>query len=141
MRQSLMRTAIWAVALVCVALILGTGNIEAPPEPKVTEVTGTVDVGNFPDAVRFLGYTSQPILMPASTDVMALNRECPVEFPESRACRASEIYLMIPPPTLELAWVTVINADASSAGIFCLNTESQLGSCSAALLPVACCGF
>ena len=42
------KTLIWAVALVCVALILGTGNIEAPQQPKVTEVTETVDVGNLP---------------------------------------------------------------------------------------------
>ena len=130
------KTLIWSVALIVSALILGIGNIEAPPATKVTEVTGTVDVGNFPDAVRFVGYTSQAILSPATGDVMALNRECALDYETARACRVNETFLMIPPISpFELSWHMALFSDEPNAGrVYCLNPTSGLGTCSTSTL-------
>ena len=46
MQERLASTAIWAVVLLCAALIPATGNVEAPPQPTVTEAMWTMDVGS-----------------------------------------------------------------------------------------------
>jgi hypothetical protein len=159
MQQSLVRTAIWAVALVCVALILGTGNIEAPPEQKVTEVAGTVDVGNLPlDAegnlrvtgeiilaapmIRFVGFTSGTVTAPASSFVLRLNRACEAEFPETRACETREITRAIPVPPAPPSPAFIIASDPAASGVVlqCMNVDSVSTYCPDTA-PVACCGF
>lgn len=120
------KTLIWSVTVIVTALILATGSIEAPPQPKITEVTGTVDVGNLPvvqevvgtvdvgnlplDAegnvrvsnvptcgtVHFVGYTQE--FEPGGA--LSASRVCDQTFPGTRMCVHSEFFLSspIPPP-------------------------------------------
>lgn len=154
MQQGLAKTAIWAVAVVCVALIMATGDVEAPPQAKVTEVTGTVDVGNFP--VRqsiFAGLTAATFT--DESGVLDLNRACDAELSGSRICAKEELMLSIPPPAGWADRVLVVArfetlvvqervVQGGTRG--CITSDGASAPCKVevsetGLHPIACCGF
>lgn len=144
------KTLIWSVALIVSAVILATGSVEAPPQPKVTEVTGTVSVDNFPvtPTIRFRGL----IGLTPNIGVLPMSRLCHNTYPESRLCNVDELALGIPPapefPFPGVVFVTVRQAMSSSsetspiAGCAFDNGEAVVNCPNAPMdYPAACCGF
>ncbi len=161
-----MRNAIIvALGLVCAALILS-----APADAqrmKITEVTGTVDVGNLPfDAegnvrvagnlrgsiefqrIRVVGFT-QP-MEPGTGDITEFSNLCGSFVPGSRMCEDVELFRSLPPPQpFGVAWSfnTLTNDNSNAVILRCTfqagNASSPFGNVcvNQTPMPVACCGF
>lgn len=151
------------------------GTVAVSNLPVVQSVAGAVEVSNLPvDAdgnlrissspptplIRFAGYTAATFQ--EGTGLLALNRACQTEFPDTRVCGGFELVDMIPaPPEI----VPNQGGDPSLPGYACLvryeQSFSSVGSpesgaripfsscmsalgvpfdCGGLLMPVACCG-
>ena len=106
-----MRNAfIVGLAVVCAALVL-SGPTDAQ-NIKTVQVTGVVDVGNFPAVQQvagaerhFLGVTQNSFRF--DQGIFAPARACHIDHPGSRPCTTAEIVGTVNPPVLPAgtAWV------------------------------------
>ncbi len=148
-----MRNAlIVGLAVICAALVL-SGPTDAQ-NIKTVQVTGTVDVGNFPavQRVRFVGFTAELPYDPSFPISTALaNSECHAAFPSSRVCGWEEFILQIPPVPIDPNQPCVMTALRNSNGnvvdvtqlrdlvtpalVVCVANEALTE------FPLACCGF
>ena len=150
-----MRNAlIVALGLVCAAIILSTGGLDAqsehaaapslnltgslvlldPPQPHVVGITTTT----FPPFDFFSGPGALPI-----------NRVCFSEFPETNVCTLTEVLNAFPPPSPWPDLVIVSNESTrgflGSGGFICIDSDGafptgRIPDCPIES-PVMCCGF
>ena len=141
-----MRNAlIVALGLVCAAIILSTGGLDAKSE-KATglslNLSGSITLVDPPQR-HFVGITTTtfPAWEPFSgPSKLSVNRVCFAEFPDTSVCDASEVQNALPPPPPWPDRVIVIGNPL----ITCMDSDggfqAGLGVCPIES-PVMCCGF
>ncbi len=150
-----------ALGLVGAALVL-SGPTDAQ-NIKTVQVTGVVDVGNFPlDAegnvrvsgelgtgtsavAHFVGITAGTVESNGSFGnnlygIFDSNSACQAEFPDTRVCLWPEIAVSIPAPQYDGCVVIADDFNTLFTQATCINTNGRFSSDG---LPatVACCGF
>ncbi len=163
-RGCFMRNAlIVGLAVVCAAIILSTGGLDAQSENAATmsvNVAGVVDVGNFPETQKitgtfalleppkrhFVGITMAifpPFDFANRPSELAINRVCFEEFPETVVCTREEIVNTMPPPAPWPGRVIIVSRSSMGALFFCIDSDGfdeGFGVCTIES-PATCCGF
>ena len=161
-----MRNAlIVGLAVICAAIILSTGGLDAQSENAATmsvNVAGVVDVGNFPETQKITGTFAlldppqrhvvgiTMTIFPAFTfgsetspSELAVNRVCFAEFPETRVCSLEEVLNTMPPPEPWADRVIIIRRDVMGALFRCIDSDGSFPGFAECPIPspAICCGF
>ncbi len=152
-----MRNAIIvALGLVCAAVILSTGGLDAQSENAARpslNLTGTLALLDPPQphVVGITKTTFPPFSLFGGPGALPINRACFAEFPETNVCTLTEVLNAFPPPSPWPDLVIVSNESRgfggfpAPVGIICIDSDGafptgRIPDCPIES-PVICCGF
>ena len=142
-----MRNAlIVALGLVCAAIILTTGGLDAQSENAAMpslNLTGTLALLDPPQrqVVGITTTTIPPFEVSSQPSRLSVNRVCFAEFSETSLCTLTEVVNALPPPS---PWPDFVTVTSGGGSFFCIDSEgfraAGFGECPIES-PVFCCGF
>ena len=146
-----MRNAlIVGLAVICAAIILSTGGLDAQSENAATpslNLTGTLALLDPPQrhVVGITTTTFPAFDLSSQPGNLAVKRVCFAEFSETTVCSMEEVLNTLPPPSPWPDFVMVLDANFGNI-FFCIDgnggTDSGGGFAGCSIeSPVMCCGF
>ena len=149
-----MRNAlIVGLAVICAALILSTGGLDAQNENAAgpsLDLTGTLQLLDPPQrhVVGITTTTFPPFDFFVGPGALPINRACFAEFPETNVCTLTEVLNAFPPPSPWPDLVIVSNESRGfpgSGGFLCIDSDGAFPAGRVPDCPIEspaiCCGF
>ena len=126
-----MRNAlIVGLAVVCAAVILSTGGLDAQSEKAATpslNLAGSIALLDPPQrhVAGITMTTFPPFSFFSEPGPLLINRVCFAEFPETNVCTLTEVLNAFPPPS---PWPDLVIVSDKSRGFVCIDSDGAFPS-------------